>query len=117
LEQIHEPGEIMELDGTWMIELDITIQGQPFKHLLIHCVLPFSNWEWGRVVQSESLGAVRLGLQSTLVKLGYVPRMVQTDNSSAATRRLGIGEEGEENNRCQERNEVSADQRFKMSPF
>ena len=97
MEQIHEPGELMELDGTWMTELGIIIQGQPFKHLFIHCVLPFSNWEWGRVAQSESLGAVRLGLQSTLVKLGYVPRMVQTDNSSAATRRMGIREEGEEN--------------------
>lgn len=97
LEQVHEPGEIMELDGTWMTELDITIQGQPFQHLLIHCVLSYSNWEWGRVVQSESLGAVRLGLQSALVKLGCVPRIIQTDNSSAATRRLGIGEEGEAN--------------------
>ncbi len=97
LEQVHEPGEIMELDGTWMTELAIAVQGQPFKHLLIHCVLPYSNWEWGRVVQSESLGAVRLGLQSALVKLGYVPRIVQTDNSSAATRRLGIREEGKEN--------------------
>ena len=97
LEQVHEPGEIMELDGTWMTELNITIQGQPFKHLLIHCVLSYSNWEWGRVVQSESLGAVRLGLQSALIKLGFVPRIVQTDNSSAATRRLGIREEGEEN--------------------
>ena len=45
LEQIHEPGELMEFDGTCMTELGITIQGQPFKHLLIHCVLPFSNWE------------------------------------------------------------------------
>lgn len=97
LEQVHEPGEIMELDGTWLTELEVTIQGQPFKHMLIHCVLPYSNWEWGRVVQSESLGAVRLGLQSTLFKLGYVPQIVQTDNSSAATRRLGIREEGEEN--------------------
>ncbi|MBW7885617.1 MAG: DDE-type integrase/transposase/recombinase [Caldilineaceae bacterium] len=92
LEQIHEPGELMELDGVWLTELDVTIAGQPFKHMLIHCVLSYSNWEWGRVVQSESLGAVRLGLQSSLAKLGYVPRVVQTDNSSAATRRLGIQE-------------------------
>ncbi|MCK4901204.1 MAG: DDE-type integrase/transposase/recombinase, partial [Anaerolineales bacterium] len=99
LEQIHEPGEIMELDGTWLTKLGVTIKDQPFKHILIHCVLSYSNWEWGRVVQSESLGAVRLGLQSTLVKLGYVPRILQTDNSSAATRWLGIREEGEENNR------------------
>jgi hypothetical protein len=58
LGQVHEPGELMELDGTWLTELSVTLQGQPFKHMLIHCVLPYSNWEWGRVVQSESLGAV-----------------------------------------------------------
>lgn len=90
LAQIHEPGELMELDGTWLTALSVTIQGHPFKHMLIHCVLSYSNWEWGRVVQSESLGAVRLGLQGALLKLGYVPRLVQTDNSSAATQRLGI---------------------------
>ena len=97
LDQIHEPGEIMELDGTWLTKLGVTIQGQPFKHMLIHCVLPYSNWGWGRVVQSESLGAVRLGLQSALLELGYVPRILQTDNSSAATRQLGIREETEGN--------------------
>ena len=96
LDQIREPGEMMQLDGTWMTELAITIEGQPFKHMLIHNVLPYSNWEWGRVAQSESLSAVRLGLQSTLLKLGYVPRIIQTDNSSAATRRLRSDEEGRE---------------------
>jgi len=64
--------------------------------MLIHCVLPYSNWEWGRVVQSESLNGVRLGLQSSLLKLGYRPRLIQTDSSSAATRRLRAGEEGKE---------------------
>lgn len=95
LDQIRTPGAAMQLDGTWMTELEITIRGEAFKHLLIHCVLPYSNWEWGRVAQSESLSAVRLGLQSSLCKLGYVPEQVQTDNSSAATRRLGVAEEGE----------------------
>ena len=99
LAQLHEPGEIMEMDGTWLTKLGVTIQGQSFKHMLIHCVLSYSNWEWGRVVQSESLGAVRLGLQSSLIELGYVPRILQTDNSSAATRQLGIREGAEENNR------------------
>jgi transposase InsO family protein len=93
LEQIRVAGEVIQVDGTWMTELGITIQKEPFKHLLIHCVLPYSNWAWGRVAQSESLSAVRLGLQSSLHKLGYVPKRVQTDNSSAATRRLGISEE------------------------
>ena len=57
--------------------------------MLIHSVLPYSNWEWGRVVQSESLLAIRLGVQSTLVKLGYVPKIHQTDNTTAATHNLG----------------------------
>lgn len=95
LDQVRVPGETMQLDGTWMTELKVTIQGELFKHLFIHCVLPYSNWEWGRVAQSESLSAVRLGLQSSLRKLGSVPESVQTDNSSAATRRLGVAEEGE----------------------
>ncbi|MEZ4706781.1 MAG: IS21 family transposase [Caldilineaceae bacterium] len=95
LDQVRAPGEAMQVDGTWMTELEVTIVGEPFKHLLIHCVLPYSNWEWGRVAQSESLSAVRLGLQSSLRQLGYVPQIVQTDNSSAATKRLGIREEAE----------------------
>jgi hypothetical protein len=85
LRQVHRPGEVLQVDGTWLTELGVTIQGEPLKHLLIHCVLSYSNWEWGRVAQSESLGAIRLGVQSTLHKLGYVPQYIQTDNSSAAT--------------------------------
>jgi len=95
LEQIRAPGEAIQLDGTWLTELGVTIGGAPFKHIFIHCVLPYSNWEWGRVAQSESLSAVRLALQSSLHKLGYVPKIVQTDNSAAATRRLGVSEEAE----------------------
>ncbi|MCD4674171.1 MAG: hypothetical protein K8R77_16025 [Anaerolineaceae bacterium] len=72
LDQVHKAGEILQTDGTWMNELKISIQGQEFEHLLMHSVLPYSNWEWGRVVQSESLLAIRLGLQSALIKLGYV---------------------------------------------
>jgi transposase InsO family protein len=89
LDQIHQPGEVLQTDGTSMNVLGITIQGTTFEHLLIHSVLPYSNWEWGRVVQSESLLAIRLGLQSALVRLGYVPKIHQTDNTTAATHNLG----------------------------
>jgi hypothetical protein len=89
LDQVHHPGEVLQTDGTWMNDLGISLQGEPFAHILIHSVLPYSNWEWGRVVQSESLLAIRLGLQSTLVKLGYVPKIHQTDNTTAATHNLG----------------------------
>jgi hypothetical protein len=85
LEQTHAPGVVLETDGTWLTELGVTLHGEAFKHLLIHSVLPYSNWEWGRVAQSESLAALRLGLQSTLLKLGHVPQYHRTDNSSAAT--------------------------------
>jgi len=85
LEQVHRPGEVLQTDGVWLTELGITIQSEPLSHLLIHSVLPYSNWEWGRIAQSESLAALRLGLQSTLLKLGAVPQYHQTDNGSAAT--------------------------------
>ena len=94
LEQVHQPGEVMQTDGTWMNEFGITLDGQPFPHILIHSVLPYSNWEWGRVVQSESLLAIRLGLQSALVKLGYLPKIHQTDNTTAATHKLGPKAQG-----------------------
>jgi hypothetical protein len=89
LEQVHRPGEVLQTDGVWLTELGVTIQGEPLSHLLIHSVLPYSNWEWGRIAQSESLAALRLGVQSTLQQLGAVPQYHQTDNSSAATCRPG----------------------------
>ena len=89
LDQVHEPGEVLQTDGTWMNDVGISLQGEPFEHLVIHSVLPYSNWEWGRVVQSESLLAIRLGVQSALMQLGHVPKIHQTDNTTAATHNLG----------------------------
>jgi hypothetical protein len=92
LDQIHHPGEVLQSDGTCMNELEVTLQGEPFDHILFHSVLPYSNWEWARVVQSESLLSIRLGLQSSLVKLGYVPQAHQTDHTTAATHKLGAAD-------------------------
>ncbi len=92
LDQIHYPGEVLQSDGTCMNDLEVTLQGEPFDHILFHSVLPYSNWEWGRVVQSESLLSIRLGLQSTLLKLGYVPQAHQTDHTTAATHTLGVAD-------------------------
>jgi hypothetical protein len=85
LEQVHHPGEVLQSDGTWLSELGITIGGEPFAHLLIHCVLPYSNWEWGAIAQSESLVAYQRALQKTFYQLGAAPRYHQTDNASAVT--------------------------------
>jgi hypothetical protein len=88
LEQVHRPGEVLQTDGTWLSELQVTLAGESFKHVLIHCVLPYSNWEWGVIAQSESLLAYQRALQSSLMQLGGVPVYHQTDNSSAVTHQL-----------------------------
>lgn len=88
LEQVHRPGEVLQSDGVWLSELGVTLAGEPFKHVLIHCTLPYSNWEWGAVAQSESLLAYQRALQGSLLKLGAVPQYHQTDNSSAVTHQV-----------------------------
>jgi len=52
--QEHVPGRRLETDFTWMNSLGITINGEPFKHLLCHCVLSYSNWQWAVVCHSGS---------------------------------------------------------------
>lgn len=41
--QQHHPGRRMSTDFTRMGKLRITIAGEPFDHMLCHCVLTFSN--------------------------------------------------------------------------
>ncbi len=93
LPQDREPGEAMQTDGTSMNELGITLGGEVFDHLLIHSVLPYSNWEWGTVAQSESLMAVTHGFQTAVATLGFLPTVHQTDSSTAATHTLGSKDE------------------------
>ncbi|MBI3782935.1 MAG: IS21 family transposase [Deltaproteobacteria bacterium] len=92
--QAHRPGEAMQTDFTHATELGVTICGEPFDHQLCHSVLPFSNWEWATVCHSESMSALRRGVQSTLFRLGQVPEFHQTDNSTAATHDLPTGKRG-----------------------
>lgn len=92
--QEHRPGEAMQTDFTCATALGITIQGEAFPHLLCHPVLPYSNWEWATVCRSESLAALRRGMQAALVRLGRVPHWHQTDNSTAATHNLATGKRG-----------------------
>lgn len=87
-DQEHQPGAVIQMDWTHMETLGITIGGHAYRHLLCHAVLPYSNWEWATRCPSESLLSARLGLQTALVHLGRVPRVLQIDNSSAATHQL-----------------------------
>ena len=56
--------------------------------MLCHVVLPYSNWEWVTVCRSESLVALKRGVQEAVFRLGRVPEYHQTDNSGAATHNL-----------------------------
>ena len=86
--QRHRPGEAAQTDFTAASELGITIGGQLFAHMLCVLVLPYSNWQWATVCRSESIMAMRRGVQAALFQLGRVPSFHQTDNSTAATHRI-----------------------------
>jgi hypothetical protein len=91
LAQLHRPGEAAQTDFTWATELAVTIMGQAFVHMLCVFTLPFSNWRWATVCLSESIAALRCGIQRALFQLGRVPEVHQTDNSTAATHRIPDG--------------------------
>ena len=82
--QRHEPGHQAQSDFTFMNVLGVTIQGQPFPHLLYHFVLTYSNWETTTLCSSESFESLSLGLQNALWELGAVPEEHRTDRLSAA---------------------------------
>ncbi len=85
LAQRHRPGEASQADFTHATELKVTIVGELLVHMLYVFVLPFSNWTWATVCHSESMAALRSGLQRALFQLGHVTEWHQTDNSTAAT--------------------------------
>jgi transposase len=89
--QTHSPGEVMQVDWTHAKELKVSIAGHPMDHLLCQAVLPYSNWQWATRCQSESLLSLRAGLQAALFRLGKVPKLLQIDNSSAATHQISGG--------------------------
>jgi hypothetical protein len=82
--QIHLPGRQGQSDFTYMNEVNVTIAGQPFAHLLYHFTLTYSNWEWGMICATESYESLAQGLQQALWELGGVPREHRTDSLAAA---------------------------------
>ena len=82
--QLHRPGELAQSDYTHMGKLGITINRQPFDHLIYHFVLTYSNWETGSICYSESFESLSEGLQAALWELGGVPQAHQTDRLTAA---------------------------------
>ncbi len=96
--QKHEPGKLMQLDWTNMNELQITVAGEFFKHLLSHAVLTYSNWEWAEIAYSESFLSLKKCFQSAVFRLGAVPEILQTDNSTTATHQVRAGKKARDFN-------------------
>lgn len=86
--QVHVPGRLCASDFTSMNDLGVTIAGQPFDHLVYHCVLTYSNWESVTICFSESFESLSDGLQNALWELGGVPERHRSDRLSAAVNNL-----------------------------
>ena len=86
--QVHPPGREAQLDFTDAGELRVTIAGQRFPHLFFEFILSHSGWRFVDLAFGETFEALQQGLQGALWALGGVPRVVRTDNLSAATHEL-----------------------------
>jgi hypothetical protein len=82
--QLHYPGLQSQSDFTVMNNLNITIAGQPFPHLLFHFMLVYSRWEDVMVCHSESFDNLLLGFEQAVWRLGGLTKEHRTDNLSAA---------------------------------
>ena len=87
--QEHKPGVLCQSDFTNMNHLDVTICKEPFKHIIYHFVLTYSNWETGTICFSENFQSLSSGFQNALCKLGGIPECHQTDRLSAAINNSG----------------------------
>jgi hypothetical protein len=87
--QKHEPGKLGLSDFTKLKQVQITINGEPFDHLLYHFRLIYSKWSYIKViVGGESYTALAEGLQEALWRLGGAPWEHRTDSLSAAYKNL-----------------------------
>lgn len=84
--QVHQPGFQSQSDYTDMSKLNITIQREPFSHLLFHFMLVYSRWEYVEICYSETFDSLMHGFENAVWQLGYVAADHRTDNLSAATK-------------------------------
>jgi len=91
--QEHRPGELCQSDFTHMNDLGITINHNPFRHMIYHFVLTYSNWEAGTICFSESFESLSEGLQNALWELGGAPKAHQTDRLTVAVQKTASPDE------------------------
>lgn len=89
-EQLHVPGREAAIDFTDGGELEVTVGGEPFWHLLFEYVLSFSGWTWVGLAFGETFEALSAGIQGAVWDLGGVTEVTRSDNLSAATHELKL---------------------------
>jgi hypothetical protein len=87
-QQVAAPGREAAIDFTHATDLDVTIAGDPFPHLLFEFVLSYSQWTWVAIAFGETFEALAAGVQGAVWALGGVPAVLRSDNLSAATHEL-----------------------------
>jgi len=78
------PGKQSQSDYTWCNELNVTIAGAPFEHMLFHFMLPYSRWETASIAFTESFQSLTEGYAAAVKELGGVAPDHRTDNLAAA---------------------------------
>jgi hypothetical protein len=87
--QQHVPGHLGASDFTHMTDLGVTINGEPFAHLVYHFVLTYSNWEHVALCFSESFESFTEGFQNAVWALDGVPAEHRSDRMSLAVQASG----------------------------
>lgn len=87
-EQEHPPGREAQVDFTDCSKLAVTILGVLLEHKLFELELSFSGRRYVEIAYGETFEALKSGLQSGFWSFGGVPRVVRSDNLSAATHEL-----------------------------
>ena len=91
--QVHELGKQGICDFTH-VQIPVTIDAKPFKHMLFNYRLPASGWAYSQVTYGgESFAAFSDGLQNAFAKSKGVPQEVRTDSLSAAYKNNGTLED------------------------
>lgn len=86
----HQPGQVGLSDFTHLKNVQVTIGGQPYAHLIYHYRLAYSGWQYALVIEGgESFVALSEGLQNALFLSGGAPQQHRTDSLSAAYHNLG----------------------------
>ena len=87
--QQHWPGRLGASDFTHVTNLGVTINGEPFAHLVYHFTLTYSNWEHVTLCFSESFESFCDGFQNAVWVLGGTPAEHRTDRMSLAVQASG----------------------------